>query len=228
MKIAKIITSTTMVACISFGVFTNANADVMAVKITPTMASADINHNGKSVTIMRNQDQKNTVAPAFSKTSRKCPPFCIRPFITAKGVETLGELEVIDYARKMSAGDDSIMLIDNRTPLWHKKGTIPSAVNIPFTKINRRQGADDLSIAESLELFGAVENDTGWDFSKARTLIMFCNGMWCAQSSLGIEGVMNEGYPADKIKWYRGGMQSWEMLGLSTVKPPSSPLNGQN
>jgi hypothetical protein len=52
--------------------------------------------------------------------------------------------------------------------------------------------------------------------------------MWCAQSSLGIEGVMNEGYPADKIKWYRGGMQSWEMLGLSTVKPPSSPLNGQN
>ncbi|HAU06853.1 MAG TPA: sulfurtransferase, partial [Gammaproteobacteria bacterium] len=24
---------------------------------------------------------------------------------------------------------------------------------------------------------------------------------------------------ASKIKWYRGGMQNWETLGLSTVKP---------
>jgi hypothetical protein len=30
---------------------------------------------------------------------------------------------------------------------------------------------------------------------------------------------MAEGYPADKIKWYRGGMQSWEIVGLTTVKP---------
>jgi hypothetical protein len=27
------------------------------------------------------------------------------------------------------------------------------------------------------------------------------------------------GYPAHKIKWYRGGMQNWEILGLTTVKP---------
>jgi hypothetical protein len=26
------------------------------------------------------------------------------------------------------------------------------------------------------------------------------------------------GYPADRIKWYRGGMQMWEQLGLATVK----------
>ena len=26
------------------------------------------------------------------------------------------------------------------------------------------------------------------------------------------------GYPAEKIKWYRGGMQDWEILGLATVK----------
>ncbi|MDH3889000.1 MAG: rhodanese-like domain-containing protein, partial [Gammaproteobacteria bacterium] len=25
-------------------------------------------------------------------------------------------------------------------------------------------------------------------------------------------------YPSHKIKWYRGGMQDWEILGLSTVK----------
>jgi hypothetical protein len=27
------------------------------------------------------------------------------------------------------------------------------------------------------------------------------------------------GYPAEKIKWFRGGMQTWEVLGFNTVKP---------
>ena len=27
------------------------------------------------------------------------------------------------------------------------------------------------------------------------------------------------GYPADRIKWYRGGMQDWEILGLSIATP---------
>ena len=218
MKIAKIITSTALVACMSLGAFSTANAGSVAVKITPKMASADVMHDGKSVTIMRNQDQKHTINPAFAKTSRKCPPFCIRPFTTAPGVETVGELEVIAYAQQLSSGDSSIMLVDNRTPDWHKKGTIPTAINVPFTQINRSKGADDVSIADSLELFGAVEAGSGWDFSNAKTLVMFCNGMWCGQSPLGIAGIMAEGYPAEKIRYYRGGMQSWESLGLTTVK----------
>jgi rhodanese-related sulfurtransferase len=190
----------------------------VAVKITPKMASVNVSLNGSDVTIMRNQDQKNTVNPAFAKTSRKCPPFCIRPISTAEGVETIAELEVLSYVKKMAAGEN-VLVVDNRTPDWHKRGTIPGAVNVPFTKINKSKGADSLSIAESLELFGAVEGDKGWDFSKAKTLVMFCNGMWCGQSPLGIAGILAEGYPADKVKWYRGGMQDWEILGLSTVKP---------
>jgi len=27
------------------------------------------------------------------------------------------------------------------------------------------------------------------------------------------------GYPPEKIKWYRGGMQAWETVGLTTIKP---------
>ncbi len=218
MKIKSIITSSAIVACLSLTFGTAANADIN-VKITPKMASAEVMHNGKKTTIMRNQDQENTVNPAFAKTSRKCPPFCIRPIKIADGVETLGELEVIDYATKMSNGDSSIMLVDNRTPDWVARGTIPGAVNVPFTKISRAKGADDLSIAESLEKFGAKETSKGWDFSNAKTLVLFCNGMWCGQSPLGIQGLLAEGYPADKIKWYRGGMQAWEILGLSTAKP---------
>jgi hypothetical protein len=46
---------------------------------------------------------------------------------------------------------------------------------------------------------------------------MFCNGMWCGQSPNNILNLLKFGYPADKIKWYRGGMQDWEILGLTTV-----------
>ena len=219
MKIAKIITSTALVACMSLGAFTTASAADVAVKITPKMASADVKHKGKAVTIMRNQNQKNTINPAFAKTSRKCPPFCVRPITTAKGVETVAELEVISYMKQRAMGDESILIVDARTPEWFKKGTLPDSVNVPFTKINKKKGADDVSIADALETFGATEGDKSWDFSKAKTLVLFCNGPWCGQSPLAISGLMGEGYPASKLKWYRGGMQDWEILGLTTVKP---------
>lgn len=197
-----------------------ATAEV-AVKITPELASLDVKHNGKTVTILRNQDPKNTVDPAFAKTSRKCPPFCIQPSKLAPGVETIGELEVIDYLkRKYQDGDDSILVIDSRTPNWVERGTIPGSVNIPWNKLNPAQGADPMSIAEILEeQFGAVQQEGVWDFSNVKTLVMFCNGMWCGQSPNNIRTLLRFGYPAHKIKWYRGGMQDWEILGLSTVKP---------
>jgi rhodanese-related sulfurtransferase len=217
MKITSIITSTALMAILSLTA-ANALAEDVTVKITPQMSKAEVKHNGKSVAIMRNQDERNTVNPAFAKTSRKCPPFCIKPISLGHGVETIGELEVIDYAVKMSNGDSSIILVDNRTPDWVERGTIPGAVNIPYTKMSRAKGADDITIAETLEKLGAKETSKGWDFSKAKTAVFFCNGMWCGQSPAGIAGLLKEGYPGAKIKWYRGGMQSWEVLGLTTVK----------
>ena len=195
------------------------SADKVEVKITPDMASVDVMHNGKKTTIMRNQDQKNKISPAFAKTSRKCPPFCIQPSILAPGVETIAELEMLDYLKRMSEGDDSIVVIDSRTPAWVAKGTIPGAVNIPWTSLNPAKGADPISIGEILEgRFNAQNLEGLWDFRKARTLVMFCNGMWCGQSPNNIKNLLKFGYPAHKIKWYRGGMQDWEILGLSTVK----------
>jgi rhodanese-related sulfurtransferase len=193
-------------------------ADKTAVKITPDMASVDVMHNGKKATITRNQDQKNTVKSAFAKTSRKCPPFCIQPAVLAPGVETIAEVEVLGYLSKMNAGDTSILVIDSRTPDWVKKGTIPGAVNIPWTALNPAKGADPISIGEILvDQFGVKEMEGLWDYSGAKTLVMFCNGMWCGQSPNNIKNLLKFGYPADKIKWYRGGMQDWEILGLSTV-----------
>lgn len=193
--------------------------DKPAVGITPDMTSVSVMHNGKKTSITRNQDQKNTVNPAFAKTSRKCPPFCIQPAVLAPGVETIAEVEMLDYLSKMSAGDASILVIDSRTPDWVEKGTIPGAVNIPWTALNPAKGADPISIGEIMvDKFGVKELEGLWDYSGAKTLVMFCNGMWCGQSPNNIKNLLKFGYPADKIKWYRGGMQDWEILGLSTIK----------
>jgi rhodanese-related sulfurtransferase len=192
-------------------------ADI-AVKITPDIASVEVTHNGRKTVILRNQDQKNTVNEAFARTSRKCPPFCIQPATLAPGVETIGELEMLDYLAKINAGDTTILVVDSRTPDWVKKGTIPGAVNIPWTSLNPAQGADPMSIAEIMEeQFNVKQLEGLWDYSSARTLVMFCNGMWCGQSPNNILNLLKFGYPAHKLKWYRGGMQDWEILGLSTV-----------
>jgi rhodanese-related sulfurtransferase len=192
----------------------------LAVGITSSLGRFDGMIDGKPVTIMRNQDQAATVGAVFEKTSRKCPPFCVQPMHLAPGVETIGELEVIDYVRRMAGGDDSVLLVDSRTPAWVEKGTIPGAVNIPWTRLSPSRGADPLSIAEILTgQFGVRELEGLWDYSQAKTLVLFCNGMWCGQSPNNIETLLRFGYPAQKIKWYRGGMQNWEILGLSTTTP---------
>jgi rhodanese-related sulfurtransferase len=190
------------------------------VGITPTMMDATVSHGADAVKIMRDQNNAAVVIPAFAKTSRPCPPFCIQPIKLAPGVETLGEREIIDYLVRMSKGDSSIMVIDSRTPGWVEKGTIPGAVNIPWTALNPAKGADPISISEIMEdQFGVTSLEGLWDYSGAKTLVLFCNGMWCGQSPNNIANLLKFGYPADKIKWYRGGMQSWSNLGLTSVKP---------
>jgi len=39
-----------------------------------------------------------------------------------------------------------------------------------------------------------------------------------SETPASIKTLLSFGYPAHKIKWYRGGMQDWEVLGLSVVQ----------
>ena len=195
------------------------NAADLKVKITADLATVTVMHNGKPVTIQRNQKRDNTVDAAFAKTSRDCPPFCIQPAVVAPGVETIAELEMLAYLKRKSDGDDSILVIDSRTPDWVVRGTIPGSVNIPWTTLNISQ-SDPLTIADTLEdRLGAQHLEGLWDFSNAKTLVLFCNGMWCGQSPNNIKSLLKIGYPAHQLKWYRGGMQDWSILGLTVIKP---------
>lgn len=189
------------------------------VKISSDIDFIDVKHDGKVVRIQRVQSLVNTINPNYAKTSRKCPPFCIQPGKLATGVETIAELEVLDYLKRIANGDQSVLVIDSRTEDWVKKGTIPGSINIPWTQLKPEAGADPFKIANILEnRFGALSLEGLWDFSNAKTLILFCNGLWCGQSPSNIKTLLRFGYPAEKIKWYRGGMQDWESLGLTVVK----------
>lgn len=189
----------------------------LKVKITRQLESVDIQHKGKTITIMRNQDSQNTINPAFAKTSRNCPPFCIQPLILAPGVETIGELKMLDYLERVSNGDDSIRVIDSRTEKWVERGTIPGTINIPYKKLTDNTDENIIDILE--DHFGVTRGVALLDFRYARTLVLFCNGLWCGQAPANIKKLLKLGYPADRLKYYRGGMQAWESLGLTTVIP---------
>jgi rhodanese-related sulfurtransferase len=194
-------------------------ADELAVNITSSIDTVATRHDGHPVTIQRNQDQTNTITPAFQKTSRSCPPFCIQPMRMPDGVETIGELEMLDYLQRVADGDESILVIDSRGPDWIARGTIPGTVNIHYKRLSLK-ASDEASIAGILEnSFDAERYDRLWSFRHAKTLVLYCNGPWCGQSPTNIRALLRFGYPPSKIKWYRGGMQAWETLGLTTVKP---------
>ena len=153
-------------------------------------------------TIERIQDNAHEITGEWARTSRPCPPFCIQPMQPAEGVTTIGELELLDLVQ-----DPEAIVVDSRTPDWFAGGTIPGAINIPYT-----EAVDRLS-----ELGCEIDFD-GWDCTGARRVALFCNGLWCGQSPSAIRRMIEAGYPADRISYYRGGMQSWRVLGLSTMK----------
>ena len=170
--------------------------------------------------ISRNADSSNMVDPAFAKTSRPCPPFCIQPTapFAPAAVDTVTELDVIHAARDSANGDTSVLVVDARTPGWVKKGTIPHSVNVPFTKLNSKALAKDpMAVVEILTgTFGVKDMDGVLNYDNAKTLYQFCNGSWCGQSPASIRALLTMGYPENKIKYYRGGMNAWKSLGLTT------------
>ncbi len=181
------------------------------VLITRGQKSVSVTHDGQAVEIQRVQDKDNEIIEFYRKTTRgRIQP--MHPFAPNK-VETIGEREVIDYIKKQSDGDESILIIDSRTEFWVKRtGLIPGAVNIPYTEFDE---ASD--VASILELEFNVTIDETFNFSAAKTLVMYCNGIWCGQSPAAITTLLAMGYPAAKIKYYRGGLQNWASLGLTVI-----------
>lgn len=184
------------------GGFAVAFASDIAVKISADIASVVVETPDGPVTIERVQDTDNEITGYYAKTSRECPAFCIQPASAAEGVATIGELELIELLR-----DKEARVIDARTIEWHAEETIPGSVHIPYTEIAGR-----------LDELGCVKSAEVWDCKDSIRVALYCNGLWCGQSPTAIRAMIREGYPSDRIFYYRGGMQSWKILGLTTVQ----------
>ncbi|MCX7561303.1 rhodanese-like domain-containing protein [Sulfitobacter sp. F26204] len=171
------------------------------VGITKDMPSVTIKSNQKMVEISRIQNTKNQLEGEWALTSRPCPDFCIQPHSPADGVTTIGELELIEMLQNAEA-----LVLDSRTRDWFEGGTIPGSINIPYTYV-----------LDELGQLGCEPDFDGWDCADAKPVALFCNGIWCGQSPTAIRNMIKAGYPANRIFYYRGGMQSWRMLGLTVI-----------
>jgi rhodanese-related sulfurtransferase len=203
---------------VALTLFNTANVTALEVNITRDIGAFQVTHGKQQITVQRKQARGSMISPDFALTSRPCPPFCAQPMQVTPEVVTVGEVELVEFMTTQLA-EGSGILIDARTPDWHARGTIPGSVNIPFTHLNPGQGADPITLGDALARLGVTEKDEGWDFSQAKQAVLWCNGPWCGQSPTAIKGLLSIGYPAQKLLYYRGGMQVWQVFGLPIVTP---------
>jgi rhodanese-related sulfurtransferase len=109
----------------------------------------------------------------------------IQPLRLARGVETVGELEVIEHV--LAGG----LLVDTRRPEYLAAGTLPTAIAIHHEEI----------VARRAELGDGP-------------VVLFCNGPQCRATPWAIERLLDAGHPAELLRYYRGGIHDWVTLGL--------------
>lgn len=110
----------------------------------------------------------------------------IQPMTLAPGVQTIGELELIEHLR---AGRQ---LVDTRLAEFVHQGTIPGAMAIAHTEIE-----------DHLE-----------ELDAQRPVALFCNGPQCGATPDAVRRLLTAGRPPALILYYRGGMHDWMTLGL--------------
>ncbi len=113
------------------------------------------------------------------------------------------------------------ILLDGRSPQERTLGHIATSVNVPLALVS----PDNPYFNRILEALGAQATGNnvrsaghdfaGYDFANAMPLVVFDAGPTTNDAAALIDALVVAGYPTDKIKYYRGGMQVWVALGLS-------------
>jgi len=192
----------------------NLQCDDYLIKLTSKLSYVMTQDSGQKIKVSRIQDVKNRLTDDFTKTSRACPPFCIQPTKIDEKIQNIEELEVLNFIGK-EIPSHKALIIDTRLHSWFELETIPSAINIPFSSI---ENAPKKTIEKIFKILGMqVKNDGRWDFLNVKKLIIFDNGVWCSQVNHFLPTLLKYNYPANKIFYYRSGLQGWKLLGLTTV-----------
>ena len=112
----------------------------------------------------------------------------LQPLVAAPGVRTVGELELVQLV------EQGAVLVDCRTRGSFGGRTLPGSVLLPHDEIVERRG----------------------ELDPARLSIVFCNGPQCPQSPDAVRRLLEAGYPATALAYYRGGLHDWVTMALPT------------
>jgi len=123
-------------------------------------------------------------------------------FVPVKGVTPVTEADMLH-----ALNDKKAIVIDMRVQEQFLKETIPTAINIPYLEMELR-----------LDELGCKKEGENWNCKEAKKVYGFCNGPVCAQSPIAMKAMVRNGFPAEKIFYYRGGMLNWAALGLTMVE----------
>lgn len=156
----------------------------------------------------RFQMSVNGASVSITRSGVACPPACLQPMQAGPGVSTIGELEMLDFLELFVAGGSGL-LVDIRLPEGFGAGTIPGAVNVPAATLRPGNPYRD-------DLLNALGVRSG-DFSSAFDLVIFGSGADDPEAAEAVRSLLDAGYPASKLKYYRGGLNAWVALGLSTA-----------
>ncbi|MFW2588466.1 rhodanese-like domain-containing protein [Sagittula sp. SSi028] len=172
-------------------------AQAQSSRITQDMPQFEATVNGQTLNIQRN--------------GAACPPSCVQPMQAATGVATIAELEVLDFIDAMVAKQRGL-LVDVRLPEVFGAGTLPGSVNVPASTLSGDNPYRD-------DLLNALGVRNG-DFGQAFDLVLLGGGADDPSAAEAVRDLLDAGYPASKLKYYRGGVASWRGLGLDLATGP--------
>ncbi|MCF2905834.1 rhodanese-like domain-containing protein [Octadecabacter sp. CECT 8868] len=188
------------------------------VRITTFKSDSTFTLNGRTFTVSRDQNRDNILTGEFARTSRACPPNCLQPMTAADGVATVGELEVLDFLEN-EVTDGRGLLLDTRGADAFSSSSILGAVNVPYATL----GSDNRYRTDILLALGAVRTSNGaLDFQNAMSLTLFSGGVWSSDARTAVSNLIESGYPPEKLFYYRGGLQAWMHVGLTTQDSANS------
>lgn len=174
------------------------------MNITENLLSVNVVHDEQEVIIER----------IPMKEIDTCPPYCIEP-MTIKGVVTVGEVETLDFIKKLKE-KKARLLIDVRENKAYKRNTIPGSINLPSSMLSDKSPYQE----EVLKLLGAKKStkkksNSKWYFKNTQALLIFGQSATTKEASTVVKKLIELGYPSSKIFYYRGGLESWKALGLT-------------
>jgi rhodanese-related sulfurtransferase len=227
--------------CSAHGVtWADGSGTITIAPLKPDVPYVFVIHQGRTIKVQRDVYKsfiaRSDIRGPLIQTSPSCPPFCLQKMELDVPVVTIGEAEIVDFMLT-TLRDKKGILVDVRTERTYKNSTIPGSVNYPLRRINK--GADSKEFITMLEELGAkhrekpdwltqqMENiglidasmlSENWDFSDAKDLILWSSSATDNSAATSIKALLTAGYPAQKLKWYRGGMAAWQYWGFTTVK----------